>query len=86
MENKDIAVGADNFRCPSSTTIDQAVNAIRARFGLRFGGLQDDNVDLINGAALIGDTAGVLSFVGGKAILEPQIQQGEILYLLPIHK
>ncbi len=73
---KHIVVNGDgnNFPCPIAATIDQAESTIRLRYGLQFGSLQDDNGALVDRAALISTTVGVLSFVGGRYI--PQMQQG----------
>ena len=73
MAKRNIVVNGNNFPCPVGATVDQAESRIRSRFGLQFGGLEDDNGALIDGTALIGATVGALSFVGGQPIQHGKI-------------
>jgi hypothetical protein len=82
---KDIVMnGEKNFPCRISTTADQAVNTIRSTYNLTGGCLQDDGGPLTDGAALIGTTFGVLSFVYGQEIF--QMRQGNVLYFYILYQ
>ena len=67
---RDIHVGKYIFPCPVSATVKQAENRIRSRYGLQFGGLEDQNGALINTNARIGLAVGTISFVGGRPIIQ----------------
>jgi hypothetical protein len=71
MATKDITVNGEVFPCPNDWTVDEAKAEIRSFYVLAGGGLQEGGVPLL-GTQRIRDTAGALSFVGGK-----QIQQGK---------
>jgi hypothetical protein len=72
MAKRNISVNGQNFPCPVGATVDQAEARIRSRYGLLYGGLEDQNGALMDGTVLIGATTGPLSFVGGQPI-----QQGK---------
>jgi hypothetical protein len=58
------------FRCRPDWTVDEAEAKIRAKYGLKFGGTEDQVGDL-KGTDVIGNAVGDLTFVGGRA-LPPQ--------------
>ena len=67
---RDIHVGEYIFPCPVSASVDQAENRIRSQYGLKFGGLEDQNGALIDTNAPIGTAIGTISFVGGRPIIQ----------------
>ena len=68
MTHKIISVdGRGNVAFSPDWTCEEAKSEIRARFGLIFGGIDEDGIAL-KGTVQIGTTTGVLSFVGGQPI------------------
>lgn len=65
------------FPCNITWTVSEAIKEIRDRYGLRYGGLQDDT-GALSYTTIISKTEGKIYFIGG----QPIQQQGKNKYNL----
>ena len=63
----DINGNEHTFPCNITWTVSQAITEIRDRYGLQYGGLQDD-AGALSDDILINETMGKINFIGGRPI------------------
>ena len=68
MAHIHIALNGETFICPTKWTVDVALEEIRSRYGIQFGGLVCEDGTALCRTDLITAAVGAISFSGGRLI------------------